>query len=126
MFIDACLLIYLNLGEEKAERFFEKLLAQTRLYTDPLVLDETLYISWKKYGVKYRDTIKFLDEAILPYLKILSIGLQEYARAKSLIGILKPSDALHAATMLNNGINTVASEDKDFDKINTIKRIWIS
>ncbi len=125
MFIDANVLIYLNLGENRVAKFFEKLLEEERLYTDVLVLDEVLYISWRKYGVKYEDTIRFLDNVVLPFIKVLSIGYEEYVRARSYINILKPSDALHVATMLNNGIRVIVSEDGDFDKIEEIERIWL-
>ncbi|RLF15477.1 MAG: PIN domain nuclease, partial [Thermoprotei archaeon] len=83
MFVDANLLIYLNLGEERVERFFEKLLMEFRLFTDVLVLDETLYVSWRRYGVKYEDTLRFLDEVVLPYVKILSLRQEEYVKARN-------------------------------------------
>ena len=41
------------------------------------------------------------------------------------MNILKPSDALHVATMLSNHITTIISEDRDFDKIDSIKRVWV-
>ena len=125
MFVDANLLIYLNLGEERVERFFEKLLMEFRLFTDVLVLDETLYVSWRRYGVKYEDTLRFLDEVVLPYVKILSLRQEEYVKARNYMGALKPSDALHVAAMLNNGINLIASEDRDFDRVEGIKRVWV-
>ena len=125
MFVDANLLIYLNLGEERVERFFEKLLMEFRLFTDVLVLDETLYVSWRRYGVKYEDTLRFLDKVVLPYVKILSLRQEEYIKARDYMDALKPSDALHVAAMLNNGINLIASEDRDFDRVEGIKRVWV-
>ncbi len=119
-------LIYLNAGEENVIKFFRDLLMRkNRLYTDVLVLDEVIYISRKKYGIRYEDTIKFLDDVVLPYVKVLGIGLMEYEVSKKYIGILKPSDAIHVAVMLNNGMNVIVSEDKDFDKVNTVKRVWL-
>jgi len=38
---------------------------------------------------------------------------------------IKPSDALHLGAMINNGITLISSEDKEYDKIPTIKRPWI-
>ena len=96
-----------------------------RLFTDVLVLDETLYVSWRRYGVKYEDTLRFLDEVVLPYVKILSLRQEEYVKARNYMGALKPSDALHVAVMLNNGINLIASEDRDFDRMEGIKRVWV-
>jgi predicted nucleic acid-binding protein len=77
MFLDANVLIYLNVGEENVIKFFKGLLMRRdRLYTDVLVLDEVIHISRKKYGIKYEDTIKFLDDVVLPYVKVLNIGLK--------------------------------------------------
>jgi len=36
---------------------------------------------------------------------------------------LKPRDAIHAATMQNNGLTRLISTDKDFDHLNFITRI---
>ena len=127
-FIDANLLIYLNVGStDEVLDFWISLLTKHELYTDPLVLDETVWISHKKYNVEEEETISFLDEEILPYTKILALGEKEYQEAKELILTyhLKPSDALHAAAMKTNKITIIASEDSDFDKIPGIKRIWI-
>jgi len=131
VFIDANLLIYLNtLGEETYrtiyENFYIDLLTKYKAYTDPLVLDELLYISKKKANIPYRTTIQFIGTIVKPYTTILPIGEKEYDTAAKLLEnyMLKPSDALHIATMINNGIETIASEDKELDKIETIKRIW--
>jgi predicted nucleic acid-binding protein len=37
---------------------------------------------------------------------------------------LKPSDALHAATVKRYRLDAIVSEDRDFDKAG-IKRIWL-
>ncbi|RLI78868.1 PIN domain nuclease [Archaeoglobales archaeon] len=131
VFVDASLLIYLNipLPEDEArivDEFYKKLLGE-ELFTDVLVLDETIYISRKKYGVSYDDTIDFIDTAVLPYVSLLPIGELEYHKAKIHIKRynLKPSDALHLAVMDNNGIATIATEDADFDRTH-IKRIWLT
>ena len=125
MFVDANVLVYLNLGVEEVARFFEKLLTESRLYTNVLVLDEVLYVSWRRYCVKFEDTMRFLDDVVLPYVKVLNVGWEEYVKAKGYVGILKPSDALHVAVMLNNGIKTVVSEDRDFDRVGDVRRVWI-
>lgn len=85
-----------------------------------------LYISKRKYGVKYSDTLDFLDKVILPYVNVLSVGEEEFNVAKRFLDLLNPSDALHVASMMNNGIKEIISEDKDFDKLKEIRRIWIS
>jgi len=36
---------------------------------------------------------------------------------------IKPRDAIHAATALENGIEIIVSYDRDFDKLEEIKRL---
>ena len=130
VFIDASIIIYLNVKlprEEarKVEDFWLKILNE-ELYTNVLVLDEVVYISKVKYGISVKDTLEFIDKAILPYVEILPLRLEEYIKAKEFMlkYKLKPSDALHLATMDINGIPVIATEDRDFDKTH-VKRIWI-
>jgi len=131
IFIDASLIIYLNVrlpGHEArlVEEFWLDLLLNHTLYTNILALDEAIYVSKRKYDISYTDTIEFIDKAIIPYVNILSIGVNEYIKAKEIMKKykVKPSDAIHVATIINNGLQGIASEDKDFDKIG-IKRLWI-
>lgn len=127
IFLDANFLIYLNSGVSEVKEYYIKLLTYESLFSDPLVIDEVIYVSKKKYGVKYCDTIEFLDEIVLKYLTVLPITIKEYERAKEIMRkySVKPSDAFHIAVMLNNSINVILSEDKELDKVAEIKRIWI-
>ncbi len=128
VFVDANLLIYLNVGSSEAVLdFWIDLLARNRLYTDPLVLDEVIWVSRKKYSVLEEDTIGFIEEEVLPFVRILPIGEREYVAATDLILSfhLKPSDALHAATMKSHKITSIASEDAEFDRVPGIRRLWL-
>ncbi|BDB98521.1 type II toxin-antitoxin system VapC family toxin [Saccharolobus caldissimus] len=127
IFLDANFLIYLNLGVSEVKEYYIKLLTYESLFSDPLVIDEVIYVSKKKYGVRYCDTIEFLDEIVLKYLTVLPITIKEYERAKEIMRkySVRPSDAFHIAVMLNNSINVILSEDKELDKVVEIKRIWI-
>ncbi len=126
IFLDANLLVYLNAGVREAAAFYESLVANYALCTDVLVLDEAIYVSWRRYGIPFEDTAAFLDDAVLPYVWVLKLGREEYLRARELLGVLRPSDALHVAAMVNNGVRVIASEDRDFDRVGGIERIWIS
>ena len=128
IFLDANFLIYLNLGVREVEEFFYRLVTEESLALDPLVIDEVLYVSKRKYGVKYEDTIDFLDRIILPVSVVLPITREDYERAKEIIvgNDLKPSDALHVAVMLNNSIRRIVSEDRELDRVKGIERVWIS
>ncbi len=132
IFIDANLLIYLNtLTAEDTRRTYENfyinLAVENRMYTDVLVLDEVIHISGKRYSVPYTTTLNFIESIILPYITILPLGEDEYNEAAKIIEEYhtKPSDALHIGAMKTNDIRVIASEDKELDKIEGIRRIWV-
>ncbi len=131
VFVDASLLVYLNvkMPEDEArlvEDFWLELLLNHLLYTNILVLDETIYVSKRKYDVSFKDTIDFIDRAVLPYVDVLPVGLSEYLRSRELVVKygLKPSDSIHVATIESHGLQAIATEDEDFDKVG-VKRLWI-
>jgi len=132
VFIDANLLVYLNtLTTEDVrviyENFYLNLMAEHRIYTDVLVLDEVIYVSKKRYSVPYVTTLSFIEAIVLPYTTILPLSEDEYKEAAKLIEKynVKPSDALHIGAMITNRIPTLVSEDKELDRISEIKRVWI-
>ncbi len=129
IFLDASLLVYLIVPtpeiEEKIANFYTKLIEENELYTNVLVFDEAIFISKKKYKVSYGDSMVFIEENVLPYVKVLPIGLEDYLKAKNNIFrySLKPSDAIHLGVIENNGLQAIATEDEDFDRV-PIKRVW--
>ncbi len=131
-FIDSPLLIYLNTMTEPhtralMENFYIDVLTRYKTFTDVLVLDELIFVSKKKYGIPYKESIEFIETTILPFITILGIGEEEYSEAKKymLKYNLKSSSSLHLGVMLKNNIRTIISEDKEFDKIQNIRREWI-
>ena len=133
-FIDANLLIYLNcIKDRNARKPYETLYYQVlnsySVVTDVLVLDELIWISKKKYNVPYNITLDFIRNAVLPYVDILPINsmiIDEFFKILINKYNLKPSDAIHIAVMTLHGISIIVSEDDDFDKINGLRRIWLS
>lgn len=132
VFIDANLLVYLNtLTTEDVrviyENFYLNLMAEHRIYTDVLVLDEVIYVSKKRCSVPYVTTLSFIESIVLPYTTVLPLSEDEYKEAAKLIEKynVKPSDALHIGAMITNRIPTLVSEDKELDRISEIKRVWI-
>ncbi|MEM0214102.1 MAG: type II toxin-antitoxin system VapC family toxin [Ignisphaera sp.] len=132
VFIDSPLLIYLNtVADPKTriiyENFYIDILTRYKPYTDVLVLDELIHVSKKKYGIPYNITIEFIESNVLPYISVISLGEEEYKQAiKFLLDYnLKPSDSLHLGAMVNNGINTIVSEDSELDKVPIVKRLWV-
>jgi predicted nucleic acid-binding protein len=39
---------------------------------------------------------------------------------------LKPSDAIHVASMKKAGVGYIVSEDPGFDRVDWIKRVWLN
>jgi len=108
------------------EEFWERLLRIHELFVNLLVLDEVIYVSRRKYDVPFPDTLEFIDKAVLPHVEMLSLGLEAYLETRKYMVKygLKPSDSIHAATVEVFGLQAIASEDRDFDKIG-IKRLWL-
>ncbi|MEM3870032.1 MAG: type II toxin-antitoxin system VapC family toxin [Candidatus Korarchaeum sp.] len=120
VFIDATVLIYLNVGISgrigDLKQFWKSLVENHKLYTNLIVLDEVIYVLKRKYAVE-PSTLKFIDKMVLP--QVIDVGLREYLEARKYIleyG-MKPSDAIHLATIESNRIDAIATEDKDFDVV---------
>ena len=130
LFLDANLVIYLNTvtGEERPtiDRFFKALLRE-RLFANMLVLDETLYVSKRRYAVPYAMTIEFLRRAFLPYTEIIPIAEEDLQATERYLTEydVKPSDAIHLATMDKLGITSIVSEDEELDAVKGIRRVWL-
>ena len=124
-------MIYLNTltGEQRirVEEFFTGLLKE-ELYTNLLVIDETLYISKSKYDVPYELTFSLLKTSVLPYTTIIPVEESDLSAVERYLSKyrLRPSDAIHLATMEKQGIANVASEDEDLDNVKEVRRIWLT
>lgn len=133
VFLDANLLIYLNtLGDKEdsenhLQRFYLELLKED-LFTNALILDETLYISMARHRVPYNLSWDFLKANVLPFSTVIPIDESDVSLMEKYLGRykLKPSDALHLSTMEKSGVVNIASEDVDFDDVKEVKRIWFS
>ena len=104
------------------------MLNEHNCFTNALVLDEVLFISKRKYGFDYADTIKMIDGQVLPFIEVLPITLKEYRKMTELLveGGIKPSDSIHLSSMLLNDIRLLISEDSGFDSFKNIQRIWLN
>ena len=94
--------------------------------TNIIVIDEVIWILWKKYGVDKSDIFEFIDR-IVEFLTIIPLDEVDYKRLKELMlnyG-LKPSDALHVSTMSKAKTSRIITEDGEFDRLEWIKRIWL-
>ncbi|MEM2901107.1 MAG: type II toxin-antitoxin system VapC family toxin [Candidatus Bathyarchaeia archaeon] len=130
VFLDSNFLIYLNAMTSGERRKFDELfvrLIKDQVFINILVVNEVLYVS-RKYGLSYEATLKFLRSIVLPYVEVVSIGEGDLNLVEKYLlkYRLKPSDAMHLATIEKTGANYIVSEDEDFDKVEEVKRIWIN
>ena len=117
-----------TINGEKARRFLSNISKNPEAaVTSALTFDE---VCWKVKQIKgFGDSVLAGENFLqLPGLSILDANQQVMANALSLIKIyqLNPRDAIHAATAILHGADTIISEDRDFDKIQEIKRISLS
>jgi len=112
---------------EKLDEFYTSLL-KDELYTNLLVVDETLYLSMSKYNVSYQVTFEFLKASILPFTTVIPIEDSDMAAMERYLSKyrIKPSDAVHLAVMEKEGVVNIASEDEEFDKVKEVKRLWLT
>lgn len=128
-FIDANLIMYALGGahpwRDPCKEILGKIKAQQiQAVSNTEVLQEILYryFSIKKYAlgeIAYTSVTGFCN-------KIFSVKVEDTNKALELLKnypSLTTRDAIHAATMINNGIKTILSTDPHFDLIPEIKRI---
>lgn len=91
--------------------------------TDAEVLQEILYRFWALRLPA--EGIKIVDHFVTAVPAVLAVTKRDALRAKILLGrqpSLSPRDAIHAAVLLNNGLNAIHSYDRHFDSIPGIER----
>jgi len=92
--------------------------------TATITWDEVVWVVRKISGSKPSIELgrRFLE---FPNLKLLNVKRSVVLRAQRLMEKyeIKPRDAIHAATALENGIEIIVSYDRDFDKLEEIKRL---
>ena len=129
-FIDTNIVIYAAGAESEYKNPSLKLLkriagGELEACSDTEVLQEILYRHW--HLKDYEKGIRLCDETVIIIPQILSITREDLVTAVGLLtrtGFkIQPRDAIHAAVMLNNGIETILSYDRHFDLIPGIKRL---
>ena len=133
LFLDSSYLIYLRYSESDeifsyVTNFLKEAVSHgDRLFTNMIVIDEILWILTRKYRIPLNEILELTDR-LMPLLEVVPIDYTDYDVMKKVMVNhgLKPSDALHVASMNKAGIEHIVSEDEEFDKIPWIKRIWLS
>jgi predicted nucleic acid-binding protein len=126
MYIDANIFIFAALDNGdigKKARELLKRIEDRRLVASvsPLVFDEVVWVVQKISG---RDDAQKIGYGLLSLpLSWLDIGYSSIQHSMNSYKVgLNPRDALHIGIMTDYDINVIISEDKDFDKIQSIKR----
>ena len=133
LFLDSSYLIYLRYSEsDKIFNYVTNFLKESvergdRLFINMIVVDEVLWILTKKYKISLSEALELMDQ-LMPLLEVIPVDYTDYdVMRKTMMNYgLKPSDALHIASMNKTGIKHIVSEDEEFDKIPWIKRIWLN
>ena len=132
LFLDSSYLIYLRYSEsDKVFNYVTNFLRESvergdRLFVNMIVIDEVLWILTKKYKIPLSEVLELVDR-LIPLLEVIPLDYTDYdVMRKAVMNYgLKPSDALHIASMNKAGIKHIISEDEEFDKIPWIRRIWL-
>jgi len=129
-FVDANVFIYVLVKSPKkdyeiSKRILERIENGEETATSLAVIQEV--VDWLEYNNRKKEVRSFLT-AVNSYLtmnKLLStwenflVALDDVDKHK-----IDFVDALTLQTMLKNKINEIYSNDKDFDRVQGIKRIW--
>lgn len=110
------------------ELFYRLLLAQVKDATggNPLdVLRQDLTGTIRAHAAPIEDALRKL--VALPHVNLVGIETGDFDRMLDNIGTfaLLPRDALHVAIVQRLGIHAIASDDRDFDRVNGLVRHWV-
>ena len=132
VFIDSNIPMYVagteHPNREPARRFMERVRSgEVEGCTSTEVLQEILYRYSALGRLDLAGTVYDLFVAVVP--EIFDIGLSDTDRARHLLtsaGGLSARDAVHAAVMLNQGVDTIATFDRGFERVGEIRLLPLS
>ena len=88
------------------------------------VLQEILHVYWARRQLA--DGLRAFDSALKAFPEPFPVETQDSTLARSLLQRhprLSPRDCIHAAVVLNHGLEAIISADRAFDEISEIKRL---
>jgi predicted nucleic acid-binding protein len=91
---------------------------------DTEVLQEIVHVYW--YRRRLQRGLDYLDRLLTLFPTPFSVTLETITTARSILADhrhLQPRDAIHAAVVLNHGLEAIISADRAFDVIAEIKRL---
>jgi len=129
IYLDSTVLVYAALDTGPTGRWCQSVLDSVQAGRDAatsvLTLDEVQYKVRKQRGEE--DSIAVAELYLtFPHLTLISadVPLVRAAVGMTRRHHLFPRDALHAASALSRGIREIYSEDRDFDRLKELKRVW--
>ncbi|MAF34764.1 hypothetical protein CMO91_02875 [Candidatus Woesearchaeota archaeon] len=131
-YIDANVFVYAALSRDAKGKSARKILARIRDgtlqgYTSITTTDEIMWAVQKESG---REDALLAASSMLAITKLFILPVNFEVAQKALhvyrATNLRPRDSFHVAMMRVFDIPTLISEDKDFDKIEGIKRIGLT
>jgi predicted nucleic acid-binding protein len=91
---------------------------------DTEVLQEVMYVYW--YRKRLERGLDYLGRLLILFPTPLPVSGETIAAARDILAAyrqLEPRDAIHAAVVLNHGLEAIISADRAFDAITEIKRL---
>jgi len=127
-FIDSNIFFYAKILDREYGDAFAKILrkmerGEIKAVTSTLVIVE-LANALRKYGLS-REVRAVVDAVFSLDIQVFEVDLLDVRIAAQIFDEFKisPYDCVHAAVMKKAGIEEIISADKDFDKINWIRRL---
>ena len=93
-------------------------------YTSTVTWDEVTWVVRRLFGSE-KAAAQGASFLRLPNLRMLRVDVEVVSQAQSILEEfdLKPRDAIHAATAIRNGIESILSFDEDFDRLPNLARV---
>jgi predicted nucleic acid-binding protein len=91
---------------------------------DTEVLQEVVYVYW--YRRRLERGLDYLDRLLVLFPTPFPVTGEIITTARDILAVhtlLEPRDAIHAAIVLNHGLEAIVSADRAFDQVTEIKRL---
>lgn len=130
IYLDTTVFVLAVASGGKAQQLLQEIaLGNIKASTSVITWDETIWAlkhTIKDYAFAKIEGNRLL---LLPNMVFFDLSFEIVKKAQELIDkypTIRPRDALHAATAIMQEIDTIVSEDSDFDTVKELKRIALA
>lgn len=130
IYLDTTVFVFAVASGGKAQQLLQEIaIGNVKASTSVITWDETIWAlkhTMKDYAFAKTEGNRLL---LLPNMIFFDLSFEIVKKAQELIDkypTIRPRDALHAATAITQGIDTIVSDDSDFDMIKELKRIALA